>query len=124
LFQSRNELENEMKIKIKLSRTPRRLVNSNTETSIMGDKRNVKKIKNEFQKKKEEYDNDITLLLNEQEELKKTLSQLESNENKMISKINYQIYKIKNLENDIEKYKLHESEIKNKIQDIPRNSNK
>ena len=124
LFQSRNELENEMKIKIKLSRTPRRLVNSNTETSIMGDKRNVKKVKNEFQKKKEEYDKDITLMLNEQEELKKTLSQLESNENKMISKINYQIYKIKNLENDIEKYKLHESEIKNKIQDIPRNSNK
>ena len=120
LFKSRNE----MKIKIKLSRTPRRLVYSNTETSITIDKGSLRKVKNEFQKKKEEYDKEITLMLSEQDELTKQLLQLESNENKMVNQIKSQIHKIKNLENDIEKHKLHESEIKSKLQDIKRNSNK
>ena len=124
LFKSRNELKNEIKIKIKLSRSPRRLVYSNTETSIMRDKGSLKKVKNEFQIKKEEYDKEITLMLNEQDEFKKQLLQLESNESKIINQIKSQIHKIKNLENDIEKHRLHEIEIQSKIQDIKRNSNK
>ena len=102
--------------KTNLSKSPVRLKYCNTVTSFSPDKNNLKTITKELAKIKDKYKLKITQLLSEQNKYKEQTSILENKESQSNNKIKNQAHKLKNLENDIEKLKFRELEIRNKIQ--------